>query len=244
MSFSSSFNLLDPYVRRARMTPALLVAIPLLLGTIVWIPEALDLMKLSVMTIVGFVTVILIGELGRDRGKRIEQGLFEQWGGMPTVQVMSHTKTTLSPDTISRRHSKLRPMLPSMSIPGSATEESREWSGAESAYRSLTEALRELTRDRTRFPLVFEENTSYGLRRNLLGLKPFGTFTASVGLVASSGHVALAIYQGLPPGTFPIVVIGICVMILGFWLFRVSASWVRVAAFAYAERLFGAVEIL
>ena len=64
---------------------------------------------------------------------------------------------------------------------------------ADTKYEEAVTALREATRDTSRFPLVFAENANYGFRRNLWGLRPIGT-TIAVLLVLTCWTLLL-----LPP---------------------------------------------
>ena len=80
----------DTYTRRARLYPALLVALPLGLATLAWFPEGLA----GWGTLWGLVTwsgaTALLAQVGRDKGRVKEPGLFEQWGGKPTTRMLRH----------------------------------------------------------------------------------------------------------------------------------------------------------
>jgi hypothetical protein len=52
-----------------------------------------------------------------------------------------------------------------------AEAEAADPAGADAYYARCGDWLREHTRDRKRFKLIFEELVTYGFRRNLLGLK-------------------------------------------------------------------------
>jgi hypothetical protein len=99
-------------------------------------------------------------------------------------------------------------------------------------------ALRELTRDKRRFSLIFEENMDYGFRRNCLGLRPFAIAVASVVLVSSAILIAAA-----EPGRFVLAAISGAVALL-FWTHFVTADWVKLAADRYADRLFDGLTLL
>jgi hypothetical protein len=111
-------------------------------------------------------------------------------------------------------------------------------------YEEAVAALRELTRDRARFPLVFAENVEYGFRRNALGLRWIGLALSMVAIGVSAG-VLLAggrydrdhLVRWLVPG-------GVGVACAGFWLFVVTPSWVRRSAELYANRLLESVVTL
>ena len=65
---------------------------------------------------------------------------------------------------------------------------------ADTKYEEVVRSLREATRDTSRFPLVFAENVNYGYRRNLWGLRPFGTPIAVILTLCSWTLLALTIW--------------------------------------------------
>jgi hypothetical protein len=99
-------------------------------------------------------------------------------------------------------------------------------------------------RDRSRFPLVFDENINYGLRRNLWALKRIGIGSCILALVVC---IAAGVPLGLlvmRQGALAFVAPGVCASV-GLWLWsRADDDWVRVAAEAYADRLLASTEVL
>jgi hypothetical protein len=125
-----------------------------------------------------------------------------------------------------------------------AAEETRDPEGADARYEDATARLRELTRDTSRFRLVFAENVEYGSRRNSLGLRPFALGIALGGLVLSvaviifgPGDVGVRMARWAPAGL-------ISAAAALFWWRIVRAEWVRRSAELYADRLFEALHIL
>jgi hypothetical protein len=104
--------------------------------------------------------------------------------------------------------------------------------------------LRERTRDRDRFPIVFDANASYGFRRNTLGLRPVGIVIAGVTTVVSTAALFLVgtdrLDQPAPPVALALVV-GLVALVV--WI-RATPAWVRVQADRYAEALLSAAEAL
>lgn len=132
---------------------------------------------------VRFLSVAL-GALGiavcgivRDRGKRLESALWESWGGSPTVRRLRWQGAQDERET-ERLHDRLNGLLEER-LP-EAAEEAADPADAELRYREAVAVLRELTRDTTRFRLVFAENMEYGFRRNSLGLRPVALAIAAL----------------------------------------------------------------
>jgi hypothetical protein len=228
----------DPYTLTARFAPALAVASPLLVFAVASASidtrnAALGLF-LSILSLIG-------SELARDAGKRLQPSLWAGWGGSPTLRRLRFSGG-FRRDRVEERHRQLEHLLGRL-LPGEAEEEG-DPTRADAAYDAAVADLRDLTRDRRRFGLLFRENAAYGLRRNLLGLRRWGVLAAAIGLGASVG---LAIFSS---GSGRQLAIGAGVPALwaiatgAFFIWVVNERWVRVPAEEYADRLFGALRVL
>ncbi len=70
----------DRYNREARLMPALLVALPVLLGAFALFP-ALRAVAPALLTLLAFCGVLVwLAHLARDRGRRLEPSLYAVWG--------------------------------------------------------------------------------------------------------------------------------------------------------------------
>jgi hypothetical protein len=122
--------------------------------------------------------------------------------------------------------------------PANEAEEDADPVGSDQRYEAVVAALRDLTRDGSRFNLVAEENAEYGFRRDCLGLRPLAILVALIVLIASS-----VLLLGGSHSQFLISVV-VSVLSLGFWIAVVRNGWVRSAADRYAVRLLETVESL
>jgi hypothetical protein len=122
-------------------------------------------------------------------------------------------------------------------LPTKAEEEANP-DEADRRYEITVAALRDLTRDESRFNLVAEENAEYGFRRNCLGLRPLAICVALLGL-AFSAAVSLS-------GSHSQFLLAGAVSLVGlvFWVAVVKSEWVHAAADRYAVRLLETVESL
>src|SRR3989442_12022556 len=87
----------DPYERKARLYPALLALLPLIVIGAVYAPKASAPVNV-VMFISGCGGLFLMANISRELGKRLESTLSESWGGKPTTQLLRHRDGTI--DTI------------------------------------------------------------------------------------------------------------------------------------------------
>jgi hypothetical protein len=234
----------DTYNLRARVAPSIIVVLPVMLAISSWWPG--EAKWPGVLTGLGVSLALgtLLSQLGRDLGKERQVELFETWGGAPTTQLLSHRNSTLNPHTLARYHEALRQLRPDLTLPNSKDTELADTGAADAAYASCTDTLRELARDKAKYPLVFEENIGFGFRRNLWAMKP----TAIIIAIGSSAACLLRTWnqlmadQAIDPA--PLVFGVLCVCLFVIWTIRITPSWIRVAGFAYAERLLGICETI
>ena len=232
----------DSYSRRARAFPALLVVFPIGLVITGWFPGNYQ----SLGFISGALTWLLLGTLMsqfvRDAGKAKEDALFDEWGGRPTTLMLSYSHTSLNSITLAHCHDRLRQLRPDLDLPRGPQDEQKAWLETAHVYDASSDYLREATRDKDRFNLVFDELVSYGFRRNLWALKPYSTPITSLCLAACAFRVATPAFGGnwsLPELVSLQAIFGsfICLALLLTWLLYVTPAWVRRAAFRYARQL-------
>jgi hypothetical protein len=234
----------DKYTRIARVQPALLAALPLVLaglGCAGGVVSPVWAALWGVLTWAGAST--LISQISRQAGLRQEKRLVLSWGGLPTTQLLRHGGPT-NRTTLRRWHGKLEGLIPGMTIP-SEGDEREDPKKADEVYDSCILFLRERTKDNKVFPLVFAENCSYGFRRNLFGLKAVGVALSLIGMGAIGARVVIEHRSQaglLPPMLY--VAGGLEAVLLLVWGVLITPEWVREAAQAYADRLLGACEIL
>jgi hypothetical protein len=240
----------DPYDRQARLYPALLALFPLaIVVTIVFAQQASALGNLAVAAAACGALYWMAG-LARDRGKRLEPGLFTAWGGKPSIQLLRDRNETIDPVTKARLHALLAGKL-GVTFP-TAADEAQEPGEADRLYESATRWLLEQTRDNSKHSLLFSENISYGFRRNMLGMRWIGlsaAMLAAIWLVLDTATALPATSADLfsllitLPSAHRLGLI-VCALAGAVWILGVSEQRVRAAAFSYAERLLAACDVL
>lgn len=236
-------DLLNPYARRARLAPVLIVMVPIGLALATWVPVEPEKWGtlLGVATVCGLT--LFFAQLGRDQGKAKEAALFESWGGKPTTKFLSHSSSQLNAQTRDRYHKKLKRLRRDFRIP-TAEEEAADPDAANGVYETCVDYLLERTRDTKAFPLVFAENVNYGFRRNLWGMKPAGLCIAIVAAIACISRAGLSWWQDGAVHAFSLVAFAVCIALAVLWAVRITPNWIRLAGEAYARRLLAALEKL
>ncbi len=232
----------DTYNLRARIAPSIVVYLPIMFAVASWWPGDAKWPGLLAGVGISLAVGTLLSQLGRDLGKDKQKRLFLKWGGVPTTQLLSHRSSTLNPLTLVRCHDALRKLRPELRIPRTREEEAADLTAADAVYASCTDALRELSRDKTKYPLVFEENVNFGFRRNLWGMKPSAIVIAAASATACLAKVWQEMLKStaVPPAPACFGVVGLILLVI--WCVRITPSWVRTAAFEYANRLIGICE--
>lgn len=241
----------DPYDVRARLYPALLTLFPAMTAVSIAY-ESLAVRLSSLLLLAGSIGgLYLLATLAREFGERLEPRLFKLWGGIPTTQLLRHRDTLLEPETKRRYHKFLSAAI-STKLP-TAKQEKGDPDAADGIYKSSVRWLRDHTRDKTRFGLVFGENVSYGFRRNMLALKPVGVAICAACILVVLVNDGVLNFRASPlinssavkaiPETHGFV-IAIEVVFAVIWIAFINKNYVRRAAFNYAETLLQACEML
>jgi hypothetical protein len=165
----SVIKLFDAYSLRARLLPALLAAAPsvaALMLLITW--KSLDLTS-AFATLATFVLLYALSDFARRCGRSIEQQIFANNGGMPSIVLFRRNDTVIDEGSKERYRNFLAKKL-SIAVLSSEAE-SEDQQVADKFYEQCGVWLRENTRDVKKFSLLFSENVTYGFRRNIFGLK-------------------------------------------------------------------------
>lgn len=222
----------DTYPFLARVQPVLIALAPLFILGILF---SFEFEKyIHILTSIGIYSVMsfVIAELGRDSGLKKQSALWASWGGAYTIQLLRWENQLLPRQTKLDYYSRLEKKY-SLSDPFDCKSDNDDifafWSGN----------LREQTRDKKKYPLVYAENVSYGFRRNLLGMKSLGI---TLIIICSSSMV---VYYYTELQNFNLICYPLIFwynlisdgLLLLFWTLIVNSEWVKLAAIAYATRL-------
>ena len=239
---------LDQYDRKARLRPAVLCGLPLIVSIVLLFPAIRGFWSSIGLVIVYCGGSMLLIQISRDLGRALEGRLYESWGGKPSTAMLRHTDNRLPKPTKDRYRRFLSSTVPDLAL-ASPQEEEAEPGQADAGYDSANRWLLEHTRDHARFDLLFTENVNYGFRRNLLALRPIALGIDAFALVLMIG-VAVASWTGQFTGTILALSpewwasLMITTVHALFFVAYIRADWVRMAAETYAQQLLAACDSL
>ncbi len=236
-------TVVDRYNLLARQRPALLMLFPLLVTAVVIFP-ALQAWWATLLAVTGTCGVaVALAEFAQAKGKAIEPALLQQWDGLPSVAMLRHRDGRLDATTRNRYKAFLEKHVSGLAFPDEASERQNP-ARAEVTYQSATHWLLAQTRDKKIFSLLFQQNISYGFRRNLYGLRYFSMGSSIIALLLLIPVVARGfVIQGEIKGEILIAGV-IAVAALWFSAIVVRPAWVAIAANGYAHELLAACDRL
>ena len=229
----------DPYERKARLWPGLLVLAPMIIALAARFGPKHPVLTATASLIGSCGGMYAMASIVRGKGKELEEKLVKAWSGMPTTIALRHSDNFLDSVSKQRYHELITRKL-SIAMP-TAEEERANPTKADDIYIGATRRLRELSRNDK--GLLFKENIAYGFHRNMLAMKPTGIVIcllsilyaiAQTGLMSlESPHIAPANLD-LPAG----LTLSVAFVFLVAWLFYFTRASVRRIGFVYSERLF------
>ncbi|ARU60070.1 hypothetical protein CBW65_02560 [Tumebacillus avium] len=229
-------DLFDPYERKARIYPALIIILPTLVATYCLFPYLRDFLSAALSSIFFLGITYFLGKFSRQVGKRKQDTLITKWRGMPSERFLRHSDSTVDEHTKKRYHQYLSVHVPNLVIP-TPQEESADPAAADTIYRSSVKWLLNKTRDTQKYKLLYQDNISYGFTRNLWAMKPLGltlnsaVFFGSVFLMYKKYNFEV---KAVPPEVWLSFAVTI---IITFFLVFLTEETVHSKAKAYARTL-------
>jgi len=230
------FKLFDAYSLRARLFPAIIAAAPALSALALLISWKSFGLSNLVATLGLLVLLFAIADLSRSRGKAIEGKLYAEHGGIPSITLFRRNDMTLDAASKDRYREFLAGKL-GVAVP-TIHEENADQSVADAFYSQCGNWLRQNTRDTKKFSILFNENVTYGFRRNLLGVKVLA-LCLNIIVVALCAFILWRTSWAIdtPMGDKTTVVLVVAAAHAAYMLLAVSHTAVSDAAKAYGREL-------
>ena len=230
------FKFFDAYSIRARLFPAIIASAPALAALTLLISWKSFGLSNFIATLGMLVLLFAIADFARARGRAIEDKLYAEHGGKPSIIMFRRNDGAIDAGSKDRYRALLEGKL-AVAAP-SPTEESADQAVADAFYSQCGNWLRQNTRDTKKFPILFGENITYGFRRNLLGVKVLA-------LCLNAIVVGICIFilwrlswnSDAPQGSRTAVVLVVAVAHAAYMLLAVSRTAVWDASKAYGREL-------
>ena len=221
---------LDPYDLKARIVPGLLIVFPILIDALYSAPVLSNWSVFAASSVCGFALVYSLGLLARDLGDRIQEELWESWGGAPSTRFLRYRDGTFGENL---KNLIWVGIVAEFSVPPlTAEQEAMNPALADKEIADIFKRVRHYLRDKDANGLWKTHNIEYGFYRNLLGSRvPW--------LIVAITSTAFAVVFALRTGSTPInpasllnLVASVCAIYLG-WAILPGAT--KRAAEQYAE---------
>lgn len=234
-------NYFDEYERKARIYPAVIFLLPVILEVFLLFPNLIRVEGIVGGVIIYTSLSAFFASIIRNKGKDKQFKLWKELGAKPTTNLLRHNDKFISKDTKARYHEKINELIPGLSLPGEQEEKSDQ-DLADEKYNSAIDFLLEYTRDSNKYPLVFKENISYGFARNLWGIK-----TEAIIIILLLVLTNVIIYLFFPilvnQSVSHLILTLIYLMLLVFWVFYVNKPFVIMAGNNYGIALLRILDI-
>ncbi len=228
------FKPFDGYTLRARITPALLASLPSLALPFVLVPwDHLGLSN-AIVSVMSFLLLFAFADVARRMGLRVEQKLNTR--ATPELWYRSDNRV---PNASKDQYRAFIATKIKKSAPSEADEINNP-TAANDFYAAAALWLRDNTRDKKKFNLLYDELVTYGYRRNLLGLKPVAILANIVVMLVSGAIIYFypSYFQKIPYLDEKLVILSVAVVFHSlFMLLAVSKQSVRDASITYGTRL-------
>lgn len=237
-------NFFDLYSIRARVAPAAIFLIPVLLIFCAWWPFNFEEQVFTVLTVASILVLMLCSHIVRTLGQKAQKELYKQWGGKPSVLALRHNNSMITEAVKQRYHRILAGKITDIVMP-SKKSEAENGNFADKQYEVASEWLLSNTRDKVKHPLIYAENVNYGFRRNMYGLRRYVIILYQPLLVLN----AIFLFEKWVAPSKAIAALDVlsfftCVILLSAWAFIINPDWVKETADDFSKQLYKACDSL
>ncbi len=238
-------NALDVYNVRSRLVPAIMACGSLIFLGCVLLPSSAYPMVKFASTVLSLLVVFALADIARRNGKRVEEKLFSSVDGKPKHSLLSYKNDRIDATTKVRYMNWLANQLGEEAI--DFAFENAHPDKADAFYQRCGTWLREQTRDKDKFNILFEENKTYGFRRNLYGLRHAALaldFLISAAATIVLTTESLNWLESLGGTYILLSVIVVCALHAAYFLIYVTKKSVKDASELYERQLLLSIEQL
>ena len=209
---------LDIYDRIARLAPALLVILPVIVTLDVLVSIFHIRTPVTVYMSLLFAVSIPLTQWVRNSGRKVQRKLWTDWGGSPLAIALANPCDSSSKILCSRAIRRLCSLYPDM-IPIDDSVFDYEIVGTLAAAYARTTGSR----------IVAPENASYGFARNAYGIRIIGI------IIAATCLIVLSLFTIYSWDTASWIAIMVVAFTFGWWMISVREKAVKRAGDRYAN---------
>lgn len=225
----------DSYNFRARISVSFLLVAPWLIELYIFVPQIRELPTTIVVLLVAYAFCNIAIAYTHLTDEKVTKRAFPEL--MPTTRLLMPSNTAIDKVTKDRYYHFFND---NMFFPLSGSDAEMK-APIESAIRWLISQ----TRDKAKFPLIYEENINYGVAKNLYGLKKHGILLSMLG-IATNAVIWLILYFDLLKLDISYISIFISavthILFILFWIFIARIGLVRICGEKYARVLLSACD--
>lgn len=177
-------EILDQYEIRARISPSIVVTLPLAVTLFIGIYEVSNSLVDTVLG-AGVIYILLMYSLSifiRGYGHKIEQALWKGWGGPPSVRVMRWSDSLFGDELKLQFHKAVKDKCDI--ILSTRAEEKKNPKEADNKISQAFSMVKAILRHCDPEGLWSKHNAEYGFQRNLLGGRGIWLLFSILGSVA------------------------------------------------------------
>lgn len=230
---------IDKYNLRARVYPVIVAFIMPILSILIL--ESLSVNNLlTFMPLAGVLALVaLFSSIARASGKTVEERLFSEWGGAPTTLQLLYKYSCLNSLVLDKIRNKLEIVCEGVKFLSKEEENGNVDKATEICEYAVLQ-LRQLTRDKVKFYMVFNENIFYGFFRNLYALRGFSIFLSIC--VVCYALVVVCIDDSRIASCIWVVILN--VISVSIMMFFITKKSIKAAGNSYAKALLEACFML
>lgn len=155
------FNFFDSYERNARVYPAILISIPLIITCYSFsvLINSSVFLKITGSSAIVLVGIVLLSSVVRFFGKKIEQDIWKKWGGAASTRYLRENDTKIAKEIKQKFYKKIM-LQTNIDLQNNLTDEK-----INQAFTFARHSLRNINKN----SLMAKYDYEYGFARNLLG---------------------------------------------------------------------------
>lgn len=241
MSTEGIMKLISPYELRARTFPGVLMLAPAAAVSFILLPFLHSATAAGTAALFWLACAYVVGQGMRDRAEPQQKALWSAWGGSPTTQLLRWSNTEIS------RQEKVQTRSTVLGIGGfqwpDEAEEAAKPAEADEHYTVLVKAvLSDARRHPDRYERQDRANAHYGFQRNCYYSRSIGVLIASVSAILAGISM---FFPGLVADWKLVAVVDlVCIAVLLFWIFGITAGRLRQSADTFAIEVFRHMPVL